>query len=91
VTQTNIAALSSGENCGKERQNSEFIRIDRCDPCVFRIRTEIPQAPNSTGDLPMKKIITTAMLLLVTSTAFASARPCRAWRTRHHHRVCVKH
>jgi hypothetical protein len=39
----------------------------------------------------LKKIIVTAMLMLVTGSAFASARPCRVWRTRHHHRVCVKH
>jgi hypothetical protein len=36
----------------------------------------------------MKTLVLSALLILTTSTAFA--RPCRAWRTRHHHRVCVR-
>jgi len=36
----------------------------------------------------MKRAIAVATLLLMTTSAFA--RPCRVWRTRHHHRVCVR-
>jgi hypothetical protein len=36
----------------------------------------------------MKKAIVLALLLATSSAAFA--RPCRVWRTRHHHRVCVR-
>jgi hypothetical protein len=38
----------------------------------------------------MKKIAIAALLLLMTSSAFAE-RPCRVWRTRHHHRYCYRH
>ena len=37
----------------------------------------------------MKKVVATAMLLLFTTSAFAA--PCRVWKHRHGHRVCVRH
>ncbi len=37
----------------------------------------------------MKKIVLSAFVLLFTANAFAE-RPCRVWRVRHHHRVCVR-
>ncbi|SNT31128.1 hypothetical protein SAMN05421770_107109 [Granulicella rosea] len=36
----------------------------------------------------MKKITISAVLLLMTTSAFA--RPCKVWKVRHHHRVCVR-
>jgi hypothetical protein len=39
----------------------------------------------------MKKVILSAVLFLLVGSTYAEAmRPCRVWRTRHHHRTCVK-
>jgi hypothetical protein len=37
----------------------------------------------------MTKIVVAAVLLFMTSSAFAAERPCRAWRYHHHHRYCA--
>jgi hypothetical protein len=39
----------------------------------------------------MKKIVLSALLVLTASSAFAADRPCRVWKVRHHHRICVRH
>jgi hypothetical protein len=36
----------------------------------------------------MKKVVLSALLLFATASAFA--RPCRVYKVRHHHRICVK-
>ena len=39
----------------------------------------------------MKKMLLSSLLLLMTGSALAQPpRRCRVWRTRHHHRVCVR-
>lgn len=42
----------------------------------------------------MKKLVLSALLFSFaanTLVAVAHARPCRVWKKRHHHLVCVRH
>jgi hypothetical protein len=44
----------------------------------------------------MKKVILASLMLITAASAFAQPdnhhqRPCRVWKTHHHHRYCAKH